>query len=83
MASERKNSALIGRNFHFYIDRLKNRSFFMQKHKNPDTFETPVDCMSRFETPLGGKMITVQTGKRGYDVRKRHYTAKYPKPHPA
>ena len=55
----------------------------MQKHKTPDTFETPVDCMSRFETPLGGKMITVQTGKRGYDVRKRHYTAKYPQPHPA
>lgn len=55
----------------------------MQKHKTPDTFETHVDSLSRFETPLGGKMITVQTGKRGYDVRKRHYTAKYPQPHPA
>ena len=39
--------------------------------------------MRRFETPFGGKMIAVQTGKRGKIVRKRHTTAKLTEPHRA
>lgn len=58
-------------------------AFFLQKINIYETFETDLDCCSRFETPENGKMITVQTGKRGYDVRKRQSTAKYHKPYPA
>ena len=55
----------------------------MQKFKIRETFETVIDCGYRFETPFGGKITVVQTGKRGKDVRKRHATAKHTKPHRA
>jgi len=58
---------------------MRKMAFFFFR----DTVETHIDGSSRFETPIGGKMIAVQTGKRGQNVRKRPRTAERTKPYRA